>query len=187
MCRVFDAGCVRSSSVCRGSHLLVVNPCQRVFRVGCIPACWGVNNPRHFSAVYNSLYRIVDGCFDVTTLLRSKNQNIFITNHVGLPAGSTSMWFAGGLPMFLNEKACRIIIAIKNQGEANISRIARLANANIGHTSNTILRAQLSGYVEQYKRNRETMVRLTRTGKEIAELIEQALNKLQQAEKQVDS
>lgn len=89
--------------------------------------------------------------------------------------------------MFLNEKACRIIIAIKNQGEANISRIARLANANIGHTSNTVLRAQLCGYVEQYKRNRETMVRLTRTGREIAELIEQALNKLQQAEKQGDS
>lgn len=82
--------------------------------------------------------------------------------------------------MFLNEKACRIIIALNQLEEANITRLARIARANVGHTSNTILKAMLMGYVEQYKRNRETIVRLTNEGREIANLLQQALTKIEE-------
>ncbi|HDI10509.1 MAG TPA: MarR family transcriptional regulator [Euryarchaeota archaeon] len=86
--------------------------------------------------------------------------------------------------MFLNEKACKIIIALKYMGEANITEVARAANANIGHTSNTLVKAMLKGYVEQRRRRKEVIVKLTDKGRAIADILEEVMKKTREIEEE---
>lgn len=80
--------------------------------------------------------------------------------------------------MFLNEKACQIMIALNSVSEATITRLANMAGANLGYTSNTLLKAVMWGFVEQERRNRETVVRITPKGREIAAILEKAMEKI---------
>gem|GEM_PF-891370 len=87
-----------------------------------------------------------------------------------------------GVEMFLNEKACRIIIALRELGEANISEVARVAGANVGHTSNTLTKAILRGYVIRERTDRGIVHRLTEKGRRMAEVLEETLRKIESIE-----
>lgn len=87
--------------------------------------------------------------------------------------------------MFLNEKACKILIALRELGQANITSVARAANANVGHTSNTLVKAMLQGYVERERVNGEVLVKLTRKGVIMSYILEEALEKIEKMEAEV--
>jgi len=74
---------------------------------------------------------------------------------------------------FLKEKPCRALYAIENleDSECYARNVAKLADTTYSHTNRVIADLKEMGLVQGEKNGRKTMLRLTESGQEVAEMI----------------
>ncbi|HDO19361.1 MAG TPA: MarR family transcriptional regulator [Thermoplasmatales archaeon] len=73
--------------------------------------------------------------------------------------------------LFFKKKQIDILRSLVQMRECTLSELARASGANVGYTSNLVMRMELEGLAERQNRGTEVIVKATEKGIEIGKIV----------------